>query len=404
MADIKLNSQTGELAVRQPDGRFRIYQQGQYKLNTRTNQYAVPGKAGQGWQIYDAAGTVGPTKANATAPTAAANLGEVLVKNPSDLPPMERFKQGAAVVGQGLVELLDKAGIIPYNLPGGYTKAAADQRAQYAERRKEAGGVGLDAYQLAGNAAMLAPIAAGLPTGTGYLSALGLGALGGGAMGALTPTEPDRPFLEQKAEQVGTGALVGGATGGVLRSLGGAIAPNLRPEVQALLRRGVRPTPGQAMGGIANQLEEKLATVIPGLGDMITMGRRGANADFNRAVYNEVLQPIGAQVARDVQPGRAGIEAVENAIRHEYDQILPNVNLPIDQQLAGEVQQLRQLAQQNLAPEQARRFEQIVTEKIGSRVRQGNGTLTGDVFKGVESELSKDIRGYRSDPSHDVRE
>lgn len=405
MADIKVNQQTGELAVRQGNGKFKIYQPGQYKFNRRTNQYAVPGDAvnGAAWKLYDATGTVGPTKGNATAPTVGAP-GESVYRDPSDLPAGERFQQGVVDIGQGVLELLDKSGIMPYNLPGGYTAAAAKQRAGYEERRKEAGGSDFDAYRLAGNSTALAPAAAAIPADVGYMSALGLGALGGGMMGALTPTEPDRPFGEQKAEQIGLGMATGAGTGVGLRAVSGMIAPNLRPEVQALLGRGVNPTPGQLAGGVANQLEEKLATTIPGLGDMITTGRRGANDDFQRAIYNEVLQPIGAQVGRDMQPGRDAIRAVEQTIRDQYAAILPHVNLPVDPPLANAVANLRARAANNLPPEQARRFEQIVTQKVGTRLRAAGGTLDGDTFKGVESELSNDIRGYRSDPSHDNRE
>jgi hypothetical protein len=51
MADIKVNAKTGELAVPQEGGGYRIYAAGQYKQNPKTGQYAVPQEGGQ-WKIY----------------------------------------------------------------------------------------------------------------------------------------------------------------------------------------------------------------------------------------------------------------------------------------------------------------------------------------------------------------
>jgi hypothetical protein len=408
MADIKVNQQTGELAVRGEDGRFRIYQPGQYKFNKSTNQYAVPGSAeeGPGWKIYDATGTVGPTKANATAPTAANSPIEALFQNPSDLPMGERFQQGVGSIGQGVVQLINKAtgGALERNVGPSYDEMVAQQQADYQERREEAGGQGFDLYRTLGEATALAPVAAGIPTSPTWMGALGLGAAGGGAMGALTPvTDPNADFTEEKLKQILMGAGVGAATGGVLRGAGGVLAPQFRPEVQALIERGVRPTPGQIAGGIANQFEEKIATTIPGLGDMITMGRRGANEDFQRAVYNEVLEPIGAQVGRGVEPGRDAIRQVGDIIGEHYDQILQNVNFLVDQQLNTDVRNVVQ-ASQRLRPEQRETFEQIFNDEVVDLLQQNNGTLTGQQFKGLESQLSTHIRGYRQSQNYNERQ
>ena len=51
MADIKVNQQTGQIAIPQKDGGFKVYNAGQYKVNKQTGQYAVPQADGQ-WKIY----------------------------------------------------------------------------------------------------------------------------------------------------------------------------------------------------------------------------------------------------------------------------------------------------------------------------------------------------------------
>lgn len=60
MAEFKTNPQTGELAVKQGDGKWKIYKPGEFKFNADTGQYAVPQQGGK-WQILD---RVGPVKSD----------------------------------------------------------------------------------------------------------------------------------------------------------------------------------------------------------------------------------------------------------------------------------------------------------------------------------------------------
>ena len=64
MADLKINQQTGEIAVPTPDGKFRILKRSEYKFNAQTNEFALP-KDGGGWEIVP--GRAGPTKDAAAA-------------------------------------------------------------------------------------------------------------------------------------------------------------------------------------------------------------------------------------------------------------------------------------------------------------------------------------------------
>jgi len=52
MADIKLNADTGEIAVALPSGGYRIFKRGEYKFNADTGQFATP-REGGGWDIHD---------------------------------------------------------------------------------------------------------------------------------------------------------------------------------------------------------------------------------------------------------------------------------------------------------------------------------------------------------------
>lgn len=234
------------------------------------------------------------------------------------------------------------------------------------------------------------------------VGAMGRGAAVGAGYGATAGALGTEGDIEQRALGAGYGGLAGAAVGGPLSILGSIAAPRVRPEVQTLIDRGVTPTPGQIMGGIPNQIEEKISTVIPGLGDMITVSRRRANDEFNRAVYNEVLQPINAQIAPDIPPGREAVNAVHQAVTDHYNQILANVSLVPDQQLTADIQQIWQTAQR-LAPDQRQMFDQIVNDQIIDGLQRNGGILNGDALKGIMSELSYDARGYRSSGSHNER-
>jgi hypothetical protein len=58
MADIKINQDTGELAVPDPSGGYRIYQRGDYKLDSENSRVAIPD--GGGFVMFDLPAERGP--------------------------------------------------------------------------------------------------------------------------------------------------------------------------------------------------------------------------------------------------------------------------------------------------------------------------------------------------------
>lgn len=221
----------------------------------------------------------------------------------------------------------------------------------------------------------------------------------GGASGFLS-TDGD---LDARLEAAGYGAAGGAAAGTALPILGAAIAPRVNPQVQFLMDRGITPTPGQIMGGIPNQIEEKIATTIPGVGDLITTARTRANEQFNRAAYNEVLAPLNLQVAPDVPVGREGIRTVHQAISDQYDQTLRNVTFVVDPQLNADVQAVSQRSRQ-LARAERERYDEIFQGKIQDVLQSHGGTLNGPQLQGLLDELRKDVRGYSKSASHNERQ
>lgn len=320
-----------------------------------------------------------------------------------DLPMGERFRQGVGDIGQGTVQLINKltGGALERNFGGTYDEQIAKQQADYAARREEAGGGGglPDFARVGGNATAMLPlgIAAAPETITGGVVA---GGLTGAGSNMLAPvTDPNADYWAEKAKQATIGGMFGAVTGGSMTAIGKSIAPSPNAEVQNLMKRGITPTAGQIMGGGANKIEERMSSV-PFLGDMVRGGRGRAMEDFNRAAINDVLSAIGKQGSGKI--GREGIQEAEDMLGAEYDRLLPNLTFQADQQFVDDVVNLRQMA--SFLPEKEfAQFEKVLQQKIGPKLGPG-GTMDGQTFKGVESELTRLAKQYKKDPSADANQ
>jgi len=266
------------------------------------------------------------------------------------------------------------------------------------------------AAQIGGSIASTLPLAAVMPTaatlGGMAVQGAGLGAL----TGAISPVDPNAQSYEQaKAQQVGLGALTGGVLSPVAGAIGRVISPNVSPDVQALLNRGVTPTPGQISGGILQSLENKL-TSVPVLGEMITNAQQRAVQDFNRATYNDALAPIGQSIPADVATGSDAVNYIKNEIGKVYQSIEPKATFVADQNFSNDVDAIRnQLSQ--AAPATLSQFDNIVKNQVANKVSGGvpfgandipvggtmNGSQWGDTRSMIGNLSRKQIIG-NADP------
>lgn len=296
-------------------------------------------------------------------------------------------------------KLADMGLPVAYTPEGGFNELVKQQEAEYQAKRSDAGESGIDAWRLAGGIATTAipatkaasVVASALPKTSSLLAkALQGSAVGGGVSATAPVTEGD--YWSEKGKQVGTGALVGGAmplaTGAVARVL----RPQTNPQVQQLMKQGVIPTPGQIMGGRWQATEDKL-TSLPILGDAISSSRRKGLDEFNRAAYTRALAPVGEKVPQTV--GREGVAAVRDALSKRYDALLPKLGFSADKQFTSELGNLSSMAQ-NLAPQEARRFETILRDHLSKMSPKGG--MQGETYKTVESALGNDIKRFSSSP------
>lgn len=228
--------------------------------------------------------------------------------------------------------------------------------------------------------------------------------------GFVTKATAAAPLLARTAAALGFGAGYGaltspenrteGAVGGAVgtgvgmaanRLVGGAIKPFIQPEAQALMKEGVQPTIGQAIGGGVNTAEQKLRS-LPLAGNIIRNARERATGEFNTAVGNRALSDIGETVGSNTKPGAALTEEVANKIGGVFDRIEPNAKFVTDPDFTKSVAAIRtQLSQ--MAPEKLTQFDNIVQNQIAAKLR--GGAMAGDQWASTRSMLGRISRENR---------
>ncbi len=185
--------------------------------------------------------------------------------------------------------------------------------------------------------------------------------------------------------------LIGGATGVAMRAAGNVLqGAALRPAAQDLVNQGVRLTPGQALGGVTNSLEQK-ATSVPVLGELIGGARSAAVRDMNTALGNQVLSPIGQKIAPNT-PTRELVDQVGSRISAEYDRILPQITFRVDPQLAQDMAPVMQRVQ-GMPPDAQNAFMSSWTRNFQSQLTP-RGTMPGTAFKDADSAWGLEARNF----------
>jgi hypothetical protein len=216
----------------------------------------------------------------------------------------------------------------------------------------------------------------------------------------MQPVEnPGDSFWQQKLDQAKSGAIAGGVAAPITAGLARIISPKTSPDVLALRKEGVTPTPGQILGGTFRSAEEK-AKSIPVVGGMIRNAEGRATEQLNRAAVNRALFPINKRLP-DGMTGREAVEFAETALGQSYDDILNRVGAPkVDNQMLGELANLRTIVA-NQPKDFAERLDRIVTNEILARTE--NGRLTGEAIKKAEGNLGSLASGLMRNQDADTQ-
>jgi len=289
--------------------------------------------------------------------------------------------------------LADKTGLVAKIPPGGMNQFVSDKEKEYQDARKATGQSGMDFARMGGNMLATLPVGWAAPAKAGLGARALYGAVTGAAGGALQPVADasDEDFWSKKRGQVATGAAVGGVMAPVAGAVARVIQPkaSINPQLKMLRDAGVNPTIGQALGGAANAVEEKM-TSIPIMGDMISRARRNAVTQFNNAAINRAVEPIGGKVEG------AGSQAVRDAgdmLSNYYDDVLGKIRgVQLDNQFSQDLGQLQQLSS-GLVPDMQRRFQKTLGDVVMHRVSPTGG-MTSQTYKTVDSELGNIASRY----------
>lgn len=210
-----------------------------------------------------------------------------------------------------------------------------------------------------------------------------------GALNSAAMTQPGESYGKNAALGLGMGAAGAGIANVAGKVLKGV---NVSPEAQTLIDQGVTPTPGQLMGGMVNTMEQR-ASSVPLVGDLVAGARHSSIEDMNRALYQQVLDPIGEKAPTTV--GRSAIEDIADKLSEKYNTLLPKMTFNVDQ---GFVQDMATVnsAVQGLPQDLQTRFAHTLDRNFFSRLSQGQ--MTGEEMKKTESMLTQEAKKFGSSP------
>ena len=266
--------------------------------------------------------------------------------------------------------------------------------------------------------ALGAEIAGSLPTAfAGGAGLARLGVKGAAKIAGLEGAAYAAGSAEGDAVDRAKAAAVGGVVGAGTGKLADAIFPKVGEAARKLMREGVRLTPGQRVGGLTKELEER-ATSLPFVGDVIEAGQQNAMDDFNRAAMNVALRELPDDTFQDqallvaleskgtlsrikstlrmlgkgsktVPKGKTGQEAYEFAkdqVDEAYAKVIPklkaNVGSDFEDGLVKIIQENADLGEDGLKKLQAK-----LSKILASKVTSEDKILRGDVLKTVDSDL-----------------
>lgn len=227
-----------------------------------------------------------------------------------------------------------------------------------------------------------------------FLRGAGVGA----GTAAVLPTEvgEGESFAKKKLEDIGEGSLFGGVAGKGTQMI---FDPVIGQKLKMLKEMGMNKfTPAQLMAdypliGNAVQKMESAATSIPLIGSMISSGKKVAISDFNKAIGNKVLEPMGESVDKGINAGHEMIEHINKKVGDAYDNIKQNLSFnaafPTNGQSAVKslTDKLRDVTD-NLEPHE----EKLVTDAFNKFIVNPLSTkldMTGEQFRLAESRLGK---------------
>jgi|GEM_PF-2191565 len=245
-------------------------------------------------------------------------------------------------------------------------------------------------------------------------SRLAKGAVQGAGAAVLTPTNVEddyKDFLSQKMKQI---ALSGGVGAAIGKGAQMVMNPKVSEKMQMLQDMGMKYfTPGQLAGqipfiGKSIQKAEDALTSTPFLGSIIEHGKQAATNDFNRAVGNQVLKPLGETLPKDVAAGQDMINHIYSKIEGAYKTIEPKINFGNYVDPKTKTSTITRMydastdATKNLVPEAANAVDETLKRTFFGPLLS-KYSLDGKQFRTAEMSLGEMAKTYISSADPIVR-
>lgn len=240
---------------------------------------------------------------------------------------------------------------------------------------------------------LIAKAASKLPRGAQMARIVGESAAQSGAYGL---GKGDSTSVGERLRNAGSDAALGAAGGalgaGLVRGGARLISPVVDKNVRTLAKAGVVMTPGQRGGRLARFVEQASES-IPVIREPIKAAKARGVEQFNRAFINEAMAPIGTQLPKGVNSGRAAIEFAQQAEGEAFDKALAKINAPADDILAGELEAIAQRAS-DMPPDLASSFTYMMKNEIAPLL-SGKQQIDGKTLQKVNRLLQSRISGLR---------
>jgi hypothetical protein len=173
------------------------------------------------------------------------------------------------------------------------------------------------------------------------------------------------------------------------------------PQIQSLMKEGITPTAGQILGGGYKRAEEAL-TSVPVLGDFIKGAQNRAMQDVNRVAFNRALTPIGEKLPEGVM-GREAVQFVSDKLDDAYGKLLPKMTVVQDAPFQQNIASLKNMVESGAIDPQAIKFFNTGVDNNVVNKFQGQGAITGQTLKQVQSDLRETISRLSASTDADQR-
>jgi hypothetical protein len=213
----------------------------------------------------------------------------------------------------------------------------------------------------------------------------------GGATGAVAANEGER------AQGAFTGAglsVLGSALGaGVTKLAADIVSPAISKEVRLAAQSDVPMSLGTMLGGTYKAFEDRVASVAPFFDRKLRAINTDAADKAQRAVFNEVLSPLGEKLPDNVSLGSDAInyfvDPEKGLFNKKYSELYSQMRYRQTPEQEGAIKRLVDEVNQSgqLDDDEIKRFNSIVSKAVINPINRYKGYMSGEEFGGLMSDL-----------------